>query len=79
MSEETAESLISKALDFANGESVAFAFQGGEPTLRGLEFFKYFCNKVNELNTKNSQIFYGLQTNGTLIDSKWAEFFYENI
>lgn len=78
MSEETAENLIKKALDFADGESVAFAFQGGEPTLRGLDFFKYFCKKVKELNTKGSQIFYGLQTNGTVIDNLWAEFFREN-
>lgn len=78
MSEETAENLIKKALDFADGESIAFAFQGGEPTLRGLDFFKYFCNKVKELNIKGSQIFYGLQTNGTVIDNEWAEFFREN-
>lgn len=78
ISEETAENLIRKALDFANGESVAFAFQGGEPTLRGIDFFRYFCNKVKELNIKSSQIFYGLQTNGTLIDENWCSFFREN-
>ena len=78
MSEETAESLIRKALDFANGESIAFAFQGGEPTLRGLEYFKFFCKKVKELNIKNSPIFYGLQTNGTQIDEAWCNFFREN-
>ncbi len=78
MSEETAENLIEKALDFADGESIAFAFQGGEPTLRGLDFFKYFCEKVKKLNAKGSQIFYGLQTNGTVIDDEWAEFFREN-
>lgn len=78
MSEETAENLIKKALDFADGESIAFAFQGGEPTLRGLDFFKTFCSKVKELNAKGSRIFYGLQTNGTLIDTSWAKFFKDN-
>ncbi len=78
MSEETAENLIRKALDFANGESIAFAFQGGEPTIRGLDFFEFFCQKVKELNFKNSQIYYGLQTNGTLINEDWAEFFKDN-
>ncbi len=77
LSEQTAENIIKKALDFADGESIAFAFQGGEPTLRGIEFFKFFCRKVDELNLKNSVINYGLQTNGTLIDSSWAEFFKE--
>lgn len=75
---KTAETLIKKALDFADGDSVAFAFQGGEPTLSGLDFFKFFTNTVNELNTKNSAIFYSIQTNGTLIDSDWAEFFKAN-
>lgn len=77
MSEETAVNLIKKALSFANGESVAFAFQGGEPTIRGIDFFKFFCKKVDELNSNGSRIFYGLQTNGTLIDDQWAEFFKE--
>lgn len=75
MTEETAENLIKKALEFADGESVAFAFQGGEPTLRGLDFFRFFCKKVDELNTKNSTIHYGLQTNGSVIDDRWAKFF----
>lgn len=77
ITEETTDNLIEKALDFANGESVAFAFQGGEPTLRGIEYFEYFCKKVNELNVKNSKIYYGLQTNGTLINEEWAKFFKE--
>lgn len=75
MSEETADNLIRKALDFANGESIAFAFQGGEPTIRGIDFFRYFCKRVDELNVMKSQIYYGLQTNGTLIDDTWARFF----
>ncbi len=75
MSEETAENLIKKALDFADGESIAFAFQGGEPTLAELDYFRAFCKKVDELNTKGSTIHYGLQTNGTLIDERWAKFF----
>ena len=75
MGEETAESLIKKALTFANGESISFAFQGGEPTIRGLDFFRFFVKKVAEHNTQNSTIYYGLQTNGTLIDDNWARFF----
>lgn len=78
MSEETAENLIEKALSFANGESITFAFQGGEPTLRGIEFFDFFCKKVKELNKKKSPVYFGLQTNGTLIDNEWAKFFKDN-
>ena len=78
MNNDTARNIIKKALDFADGESISFAFQGGEPTLCGVEFFKTFCDTVNELNNKNSTIYYGLQTNGTLIDNKWAKFFKDN-
>lgn len=78
MSEESAENLITKALKFADGESIYFAFQGGEPTLRGLDFFEFFVNKVTQCNSKNSTIFYALQTNGSMINEEWAKFFNRN-
>lgn len=78
MSDSTARNVIEKALRFADGENLYFTFQGGEPTLRGVDFFKKFVTTVQMLNNRNSQVFYALQTNGTLIDEKWAEFFKAN-
>lgn len=78
MSDSTAKNVIVKALRFADGDNLYFTFQGGEPTLRGLDFFKKFVSTVKMLNNRNSQIFYALQTNGTLIDEQWAEFFKAN-
>ncbi len=78
MSKDTARILIEKALKYADGYGVAFAFQGGEPTLAGLDYFEYFVNTVNELNIKKSPVFYSMQTNGTVIDEKWAEFLSTN-
>ena len=78
MNADTAEKLIGSALDFADGESISFAFQGGEPLLAGRAYFENFTETVKKLNRKNSRIFYGLQTNGTLIDDEWAEFFTRN-
>ena len=78
MEKETAEVLIEKALKYADGENISFAFQGGEPTIAGLEFFKFFVETVKEKNVKNSKIFYGIQTNGTLVDAEWARFFHDN-
>ncbi len=78
MEKATAEVLIEKALVYANGENVAFAFQGGEPTLAGLDFFKFFVETVNKYNIKNSRVFYGMQTNGTVIDKDWAVFLSKN-
>lgn len=78
MNEITAENIIKKALDFSNGDNVFFTFQGGEPLLRGLDFFEWFITKEKQLNVNNSKITNCIQTNGTLIDEKWCTFFKNN-
>ena len=78
MTEDTADNIIKKALSFANGESVAFAFQGGEPLIAGLQYFKHFVKKVKEENRLNSRIYLSIQTNGTLVTDEWAQFFHDN-
>lgn len=78
MSDNTAKNVIEKALKLADGDNLYFTFQGGEPTLSGLEYFAKFVATVNELNIRNSKVFYALQTNGTLIDDRWAEFLKAN-
>lgn len=69
MSLETAHALIDKA--FESAENVSFAFQGGEPTVRGLEFFKAFSAYCEGKGRAS----FSLQTNGYLINQEWAEFF----
>ena len=78
MEKDMAKTLIEKALQYADGEQVAFAFQGGEPTLAGLDFFRFFTQTVRNLNVKKSKIFYGMQTNGTQLSTEWAQFLKEN-
>lgn len=78
MESPTSERLIKSALEFAGGDSVAFAFQGGEPLLAGLDYFKHFTDTVREYNKKGSRIFFSVQTNGTLLDDNWARFFRAN-
>lgn len=73
MSDATAEAIIRKALSIAQRQC-AFSFQGGEPTLAGLAFFERFVAAVNRHNHRNISISYALQTNGTLLDPKWAAF-----
>lgn len=77
MSEETLERLIVQAIDYAEGY-VAFAFQGGEPTLAGVEFFRKVVALQRKYNTKNLTIENTIQTNGILIDEEWAQFLSEN-
>lgn len=77
MREETLEQLIIQAIDYAD-DYVAFAFQGGEPTLAGVEFFRKAVALQKKHNTKNLTIENTMQTNGILIDEEWAEFLAEN-
>jgi uncharacterized protein len=68
------EKFIKEYMALSNGVA-RFAWQGGEPLLAGLDFFK----KVVQLQAKyappNTIISNSLQTNGTLIDEEWAKFF----
>ena len=77
MSEETLKNTIRKVLGNAEG-SCLIAFQGGEPTLRGLDFFRKAVDLVQHYNRKHVRVQFAFQTNGTNITDEWAEFFYEN-
>lgn len=56
---------------------VVFAWHGGEPTLRGLEFFKAAV-ELQHLYGPGRRIANVIQTNGTLLDDSWCRFFREN-
>ncbi|TFF88264.1 MAG: radical SAM protein, partial [Promethearchaeota archaeon] len=76
MSKEVLERMISQFLAFEFPESI-FGWQGGEPTLSGLIFFK----KVVELQQKHGKsrqvVGNALQTNGVLINEEWARFLHK--
>lgn len=77
MNFETIENIISKTLFFTEKECT-IAYQGGEPTLAGLDFFRKTIEFQNKYNTKNITIHNAIQTNGFIIDEEWAKFFKEN-
>ena len=77
MHPETLENVIRKVLDFAQG-SCTIAFQGGEPTLAGLDFFRKCLELENQYNRNNVRIDHALQTNGYLLDEQWCGFFAQN-
>ncbi len=77
MSPVLLENLVEKALHYAD-QVCTFAFQGGEPTLAGLDFYRLLLELQEKYNSKKVQIFNTLQTNGTLITEEWAKFFGEN-
>jgi len=77
MEEELLEELIRKAFSFAEG-SCTFAFQGGEPTLAGLDFLRKFIAAAQAMNSKGLSISYSIQTNAQNIDDEWAGFLAAN-
>jgi len=56
-------------------ETHVFCWQGGEPTLAGLPFFKEAVACMERFGGPGYNVANALQTNGTLIDDGWAEFF----
>ena len=77
MSYETLETLTRKALEAAEG-SCAFGFQGGEPTLAGLGFFRKAVEFQKKYARPGLRVSNAIQTNGMAIDREWAEFLAEN-
>ncbi len=77
MSRDMLEILVKKALEYAEG-SCTFAFQGGEPTLAGLDFYKELVELQKKYNSKNVKINNSIQTNGMVIDDQWSRFLAAN-
>ncbi len=77
MSEEVLENLVKRAFDSAT-ESVTFSFQGGEPTLVGLDFYKKLLSLQKQYNKRNVVVNNTIQTNGYEIDEAWAIFLAKN-
>ena len=77
MSERTLRNVIKKTLRAAE-DSCTIAYQGGEPTLAGLDFFKKSIEYQKRFNIKGLTIHNALQTNGYGITDEWCRFFKEN-
>lgn len=77
MTDKTLKNVIRKGVLYAKG-ACTIAFQGGEPTLSGLDFFKRMVHYVKQYNKNNIKISYALQTNGYGINEEWCEFFHKH-
>lgn len=74
MSPQGLERYIRQFLAAQPDGEVTFNWQGGEPTLRGLEFFQQASKLAKELARPGQQVLHTLQTNGTLLTDAWGEF-----
>ena len=75
MSDEVMESYVRQALE-ANQQTIAW--QGGEPTLMGLDFFRRAVELEKKYLKRGQPIENTFQTNGILLDDEWCEFLREN-
>ena len=76
MSPQVVRALLEQTAGTAEG-GVSFLFQGGEPTLAGLDFYRDFTAQAGELLPKGLRVQYAIQTNGILLDETWCRFLKE--
>ena len=77
MSEEILDILVERTLNQVTCMAT-FAFQGGEPTLAGLDFFRKLIEIQKKHNHNRIEVHNTLQTNGIVIDEEWARFLHDN-
>ena len=78
MSDEVLETYIRQLIEAHRSNEVTVAWQGGEPTLMGLEFYQRAIELQNQYARSGMRFENTMQTNGTLLDDDWCEFFKEN-
>jgi len=78
MTDETLENYIRQVIESQSAPQVSIAWQGGEPTLMGVEFFRRSVELVNQYAPAGMEIEHTMQTNGTRLDDDWGVFLKEN-
>ena len=78
MADDLLETYIKQLLESHQVPEVNIAWQGGEPTLMGLDFFKRVVELANTYKKPGQQVAHTMQTNGTKLDEAWVAFFKEN-
>ena len=77
MSEDTLRNVIQKTISKAD-QCIYYSFQGGEPTLRGINFFRKAISLQKEYNENKIHIYNAFQTNGYALNNEWCQFFKDN-
>lgn len=78
MADELLSTYLRQLLEAHRTPQVTVAWQGGEPTLMGLDFFRRSVELVEQLRQPWQQVAYTIQTNGVSLDADWARFFKEH-
>jgi uncharacterized protein len=78
MSDATLETYVRQVIESQDAPEIAFAWQGGEPTLMGVEFYRRVVELQRRYCPPGRRVANALQTNGTLLDDEWCAFLREN-
>ena len=75
MADDLLEAYVAQHIDASPSAEVVFSWHGGEPTLLGLEFFERVVALQARHARPGRRVVNGIQTNGLLVDDRWAAFF----
>lgn len=75
MEDDVLDAYVRQLLAAQPNSEVNLAWQGGEPTLMGLDFFRRAIELVAKYSKPGQKILHTIQTNGVLLDDEWAAFF----
>jgi uncharacterized protein len=78
MRDDVLERFVRDYIESVTGDEVVFSWQGGEPTLLGVEFYRKAVALQRKYAKPGQRIENDLQTNGTLLDEAWARFLKEH-
>jgi uncharacterized protein len=79
MPDEVVELLFSRVFESRYiSDSITIAWHAGEPLVPGTEYYKRVFEIIERLRPENTAVHHNFQTNGTLIDDRWIEFFREH-
>jgi uncharacterized protein len=78
MADKLLDEYIKQMIDSQKVPEVNISWQGGEPTMMGLDFFKKSIELEKKYQKPGTTIVNTIQTNGILINDEWCKFFKEN-
>lgn len=78
MSDEVMESYLRQMIEAHRTPEVPIAWQGGEPTLMGLDFFRRAVAAGKKYARPGQRVVHSIQTNGLLVDEEWCRFLHDN-
>lgn len=78
IADDILEEYIKQYINEQNCKQINFSWQGGEPTLLGIDFFRKVVKLQKKYSPSDKIISNDIQTNGTLLNVEWCEFLHDN-